>query len=89
MNIYDNEEYIYSLTDDLWEVYKRAPNGLNFIKDLDILTEDEVIRRDFFEKFVNEYKPMIKYGLNGKELIGKILLDEPLKIVIFTFVKIQ
>lgn len=77
MNIYDNEEYIYSLTDDLWEVYKRAPNGLNFIKDLDILTEDEVIRRDFFEKFVNEYKPMIKYGLNGKELIGKILLDKP------------
>lgn len=77
MNIYDKEEYIYGLTDDLWEVYKNTPKGLNFIKDLDILTEDEFIRRDFFEKFVNEYKPMTTYRSFGKELIGKILLDEP------------
>ena len=77
MNIYAKEEYIYGLTDDLWEVYNRTPNGINFIKDLDELTEDEVIRRDFFEKFINEYKPLVKYRSFGKELIGKILLDEP------------
>ena len=51
MNIYAKEEYIYGLTDDLWEVYNRTPNGINFIKDLDILNEDELPRRDFFEKF--------------------------------------
>ena len=55
----------------------QSPNGINFIKDLDVLTEDEVIRRDFFEKFINEYKPLVKYRSFGKELIGKILLDEP------------
>lgn len=79
MNIYAKEEYVYGLTDDLWEVYKHTPKGLYFIKDLDILTEDEFIRRDFFEKFVNEYKPMIICQPIGKILIGKIMLGQPLE----------
>lgn len=49
MNIYAKEEYIYGLTDDLWEVYNCTPNGINFIKDLDILNEDELTRRDFLK----------------------------------------